>query len=51
VKLDASDPNVQGNTIIQPGDNINIPQGSPRTKIDALTGLGVLISIFGILHR
>ncbi len=51
VKLDASDPTVQGNTIIQPGDNINIPQGTPGTKIDPLTGIGILISIFGILHR
>lgn len=51
VKLDASDPTVQGNTIIQPGDNINIPQGKAGTKIDPLTGIGILISIFGILHR
>lgn len=51
VKLNASDPTVQGNTIIQPGDNINIPQGTPGTKIDPLTGIGILISIFGILHR
>ncbi len=51
VKLDASDPTVQGNTIIQPGDNINIPQGTAGTRIDPLTGIGILISIFGILHR
>lgn len=51
VKLNATDPTVQGNTIIQPGDNINIPQGTPGTKIDPLTGIGILISIFGILHR
>lgn len=51
VKLDATDPTVQGNTIIQPGDNIDIPQGKPGTKIDALTGIGILISIFGILRR
>ncbi len=51
VKLDASDPTVQGNTIIQPGDNINIPQGKAGTKIDALTGIGILVSIFGILRR
>lgn len=51
LKLDASDPQVQGNTLVMPGDNINIPQGSPGTHYDPLTVIGVLVSIFAIFRR
>lgn len=51
IKLDATDPTVQGNTLILPGDNINIPQGSPGTRYDPLTILGTVISIFAIFRH
>ena len=51
IKLDASDTQVQGNTLVQPGDNINIPQGSPGTRYDPLTIVGVLVSVFAIFRR
>lgn len=52
IKLDASDTQIQGNTLVQPGDNINIPQGSPGTHYDPLSILGVLVSIFAVFgHR
>ena len=51
IKLDASDPNVQASTLVQPGDNINIPQGSPGTRYDPLTIIGAIVSIVAIFAR
>lgn len=51
LKLDATDPQVQGNTLVMPGDNINIPQGTPGTHYDPLTVIGVLVSIIAIFRR
>ena len=51
VKLDATDPTVQGNTIIQPGDNINIPQGAPPTRYDAITLIGLAATLYGVFGR
>ncbi len=51
IKLDASDPTIRGNTLVQPGDNINIPQGSPGTRYDPLTIVGALVGIISIFAR
>ncbi len=51
IKLDASDPAVQGNTLVQPGDNIQIPQGTPGARYDPLTIVGVLVSVFAIFRH
>jgi hypothetical protein len=51
IKLDASDTQVQGNTLVMPGDNINIPQGSPGTRYDPLTVIGVLVSLLAIFRH
>ena len=45
LKIKAQDPNVQASTFIQPGDNISIPPGQPKQKIDALTLLSIAVSI------
>jgi polysaccharide export outer membrane protein len=50
--LDGSDPAVLGNTILQPGDNISVPQGSPPgNHYDPLQVLGVFGGLFGAFHR
>lgn len=51
IKLNAKDPNVQGNYLIQPGDNIQIGQGSAPTRIDPFQILGLAIAIFTIAHH
>ena len=51
VKLDASDPNVQGNTLLQPGDNVFIPQGSPGVRYDPLTVIGIIVGIASVFRR
>lgn len=51
MKLDISDPGKQASIVIQPGDNINIPQGTPGRSIDPLSALGILVSLFGIFGR
>ena len=48
IKLDASNPNVQGTYLVQPGDNITIGQGSPPSKIDPFQILGIIIAIISI---
>jgi protein involved in polysaccharide export with SLBB domain len=51
--VDAHMPQVQAETKIYPGDNVNIPQGSPGFKPDpfsVLSGLGTLIGL-GFLFR
>lgn len=51
IKLNASDPKVQGSSLVQAGDNITIGQGSPPTRIDPLQGIGILIALFSIFHH
>jgi protein involved in polysaccharide export with SLBB domain len=51
IKLNASDTQVQGNTLVLPGDNINIPQGSPASHIDPLSVIGTVISLILIFHH
>ncbi len=51
IKLDITDPTVQASTLVQPGDNITIPQGSPGARYDPLTIVGVLVSIFTIFRH
>ena len=51
IKLDASDPNVQGQTLVQPGDNIFIGQGSPGRSIDPFQLVGIAIALIGIFGR
>lgn len=48
IKLDASNPSVQGTYLIQAGDNISIGQGSPPNKIDPFQILGIIIAIASI---
>ena len=48
ILLDASTPTVQGNYLVQPGDNITINQGNPPTKIDPFTLIGLAIAIIGL---
>lgn len=51
IKLDASDPTVQASTLVEAGDNIDIPQGSPGTHYDPLTVVSVLVGIFSVFGR
>ena len=51
IKLDASDPAVQGGYLIQPGDNITIGQGGTPSRIDPFQVLGLAIAVFSILHH
>lgn len=48
IKLDASNPNVQGTYLVRPGDNITISQGSPPSKVDPFQVLGIIIAIVSI---
>ena len=48
ILLDASTATVQGNYLVQPGDNITINQGSAPTKIDPFTLIGLAIAIIGL---
>ena len=48
IKLDATNPNVQGTYLIQAGDNVTISQGSPPSKIDPFQVLGIIIAVIGI---
>lgn len=50
IKLDATNPNVQGTYLVQPGDNITIGQGHPPTKFDPIQLLGIAIAVIGIAH-
>jgi len=51
IKLDATNPDVQGTYLVQPGDNITIAQGSPPSKIDPFQILGIVIAIISIAHH
>ena len=51
IKLNATDPAVQGSYLVQPGDNITIGQGGAPSRIDPLQILGLAIAVFSILHR
>jgi protein involved in polysaccharide export with SLBB domain len=50
IKLDASDPNVQGTYLVQPGDNITIGQGNPPAKTDIFSLLGLALAVIGLAH-
>ena len=49
-KLNASDPNVQGTYLVQPGDNITIDQSSPPSRVDPFQLIGIAIAVISILH-
>ena len=51
IKLDATNPSVQGTYLVQPGDNITIGQGSPPSKVDVISLLGIAIAVIGIAHH
>lgn len=51
VTLDASDLAVQARTVILPGDNISIPQGTVRSRLDPLSALGSVMGILSIFRR
>ena len=51
IKLDATNPSVQGSYLVQPGDNITIGQGSPPSRVDPFTILGIVIAVVGIVHH
>lgn len=45
LKLDITDPARQASVVIQPGDNINIPQGAPKKAFEPLSLLGGAMSL------
>ena len=51
IKLDATNPSVQGSYLVHSGDNITIGQGSPPSKVDILQLLGIAIAVIGIAHH
>jgi len=51
IKLNATNPSVQGNYLIQAGDNIAIGQGGAPARIDPFQIFGLAIAIFSILHH
>ncbi len=51
IKLDASNPDVQGTYLVRPGDNITIGQGSPPSKVDLFQILGIVIAVISIAHH
>ena len=51
VKLDATNPSVQGSYLVRPGDNITIGQGSPPSKVDIFQILGIAIAIISIARH
>ena len=51
VKLDATNPSVQGSYLVQPGDNISIGQGSPPSRIDPFQIIGIIIAVISIARR
>lgn len=51
IKLDATNPSVQGSYLVRPGDNITIGQGSPPSKIDPFQILGIIIAIVSLSRR
>ena len=48
IKLDGSNPNVQGTYLVQAGDNITIGQGNPPSKVDIFQILGIVIAVISI---
>lgn len=50
IALDASNLAVQGNTELQPGDIITIPQAGEKRHYDPLQTLGALGGIFSLFH-
>ena len=51
IALDARDPANQKKTIILPGDNVYIPIGAARQKIDPLQVLGAAVSVIAITRH
>jgi protein involved in polysaccharide export with SLBB domain len=51
IKLDATNPSVQGTYLIQPGDNVTIGQSGPPNKIDPFQLLGIAIAVISIAHH
>lgn len=51
IKLDATNPSVQGSYLVRPGDNITIGQGGPPSRVDLFQVLGIVIAIISIVHR
>ncbi len=51
IKLDATNPSVQGSYLVRPGDNITIAQGSPPSKVDPFQVIGIIFAIVSLLRR
>ncbi len=51
LKVNAKDPEVAATFLLQPGDNIVIPHGSPPNRIDPLQLVGIALALFGIFHH
>lgn len=51
VKLDATNPSVQGSYLVQPGDNISIGQGNPPSRVDPFQIIGIIIAVISIAHH
>ncbi len=49
LKVNAKDPAVAGNFLLQPGDNVFIPQGHPPNKVDPFQLAGIAIAIIGLV--
>jgi protein involved in polysaccharide export with SLBB domain len=50
IKLNTNDANVPANFLLEPGDNVYIPQGNPPKQTDPLSLLGILIGIGSIFR-
>ncbi len=51
IKLDATNPSVQGSFLVRAGDNISIGQGGPPSRVDIFQILGIAIAIISIVHH
>jgi protein involved in polysaccharide export with SLBB domain len=51
IKLNATDPSVQGSYMIEAGDNVTVGQGGAPSKIDPFQIFGIALAIFGIVHH
>ncbi len=50
IRLDAHDPQTQAETKIYPGDNVNIPQGTPGFRVDPGTVFGLAGGVSSLLY-
>jgi polysaccharide export outer membrane protein len=50
IKLNTTDPQVPADFMLQPGDNVYIPQGHPGYHIDPLSGILAAVGVYGVVH-